>query len=170
MRSLLRMTTPDVNTLGLEESDKWLLPQFVQLAKQHVGPSLFSLSGSLQIYRTSIPCFLLEVGQVHNTSPQPLPQRQIVLHLLGQSWMQSSSTTWMELKLSTFAYKTFGNPVCSSQPQLGGTRKAGNWLQRRVAERYCQLAFLPTDAPPHERTKSYDICCGSCNALRRPRW
>ena len=41
LRSLHRATTPDVNTLGLEESDQELLPQFVQTAKQNVRPSLF---------------------------------------------------------------------------------------------------------------------------------
>ena len=47
LRGLLRATTPDVNTLGLEDSDQKLLPQFVQTAKQHVSPSLssFRLSG-----------------------------------------------------------------------------------------------------------------------------
>jgi hypothetical protein len=49
MRGPLRATTPDVNTLGLEESDQALLPQFVQAAKQHVGPSssLFVCLGNL---------------------------------------------------------------------------------------------------------------------------
>src|SRR6267154_3452167 len=42
LRRLLRTTTPDVNTLGLEESDQELLPQFVQTAKQNVCPSLLS--------------------------------------------------------------------------------------------------------------------------------
>jgi len=42
LQGLLRTTTPDVNTLGLEESDQRLLPQFVQTAKQHVSPSLLS--------------------------------------------------------------------------------------------------------------------------------
>ena len=40
---LLRATTPDVNTLGLEESDMGLIPQFVQTAKQNVGPFPFYL-------------------------------------------------------------------------------------------------------------------------------
>jgi hypothetical protein len=49
LRGLLRTTTPDVNTLGLEESDRELLPQFVQTAQLNVCPSLFVCMGSLQV-------------------------------------------------------------------------------------------------------------------------
>jgi hypothetical protein len=85
LRGLPRTPTPDVNTLGLAESDQELLPQFVQTAKQNVGPSLFVCLRNLQNDRTSIPCCLLEVGEVHNSSRQPLRLRRIVLSLLRQS-------------------------------------------------------------------------------------
>ena len=169
LRSLPRTTTPDVNTLGLAESDQQLLPQFVQTAKQNVGPPFFVCLRNSHNDRTSIPCCLLEVGEVLNTSPRPLPLRRIVLPLLRQFWRPSRSTGLMELILSTFAFESFGSPACSSKPQLGAPRKAGNWLQHRVGERYCQLPFLPTDAPLHERIKSYNIRCGLYKALRRPR-
>lgn len=45
LRGLLRTTTPDVNTLGLQDSDRQLLPQFVQTATQNVGPFPFCLPG-----------------------------------------------------------------------------------------------------------------------------
>lgn len=85
LRALLRTTTPDVNTLGLEESDQELLPQFVEKAKQHVRPSLLVYAGNLQTDRASTPCCLLEVGEVRDSSPRPLPLRRIVLPLLRQS-------------------------------------------------------------------------------------
>jgi hypothetical protein len=40
-RGPLRTPTADVNTLGLADYDKDLLPQFVQTAKQNVGPFRF---------------------------------------------------------------------------------------------------------------------------------
>jgi hypothetical protein len=80
------MTTPDVNTLGLEESDQVLLPQFVQTAKQHVTrPFPFCLPWYLKNNSMSIPCCLSEVGEVHNSSPRPLPLQQTILPLLRQS-------------------------------------------------------------------------------------
>ena len=65
MRSLLpgRTTTPDVNTLGLEESDQGLLPQFVQLAKQHVGPSLFFSRVTYKITERPSPALYWRLGR-----------------------------------------------------------------------------------------------------------
>ena len=40
IRGLFRTTTPDVNTIGLTESDKQLLPQFVHTSRLNVGPAL----------------------------------------------------------------------------------------------------------------------------------
>jgi len=85
MRGLLRTTTPDVNTLGLGESDQGLLPMFVQTAKQHVRPSLFVCPHNLQNASMSTPCCLSEVGEVHNSSPPLWLLRRIVLLLLRQS-------------------------------------------------------------------------------------
>lgn len=82
---LLRTTTPDVNTLGLGESDMGLIPQFVQTAKQNVGPFPFCFPVSLQDGRASIRYCPLEVGEVQYTFPRLLPLRQIVLPLLRQS-------------------------------------------------------------------------------------
>jgi hypothetical protein len=65
MRGLLRTTTPDVNTLGLEESDKDLLPQFVQTAKQNVSPSPFQVVclGNLQMIGCSSPAVCWRLGR-----------------------------------------------------------------------------------------------------------
>ena len=114
MRGLLRATTSDVNTIGLTQSDQALLPQFVQAAKQNVGPFFFCFSVNLQNDRASIPYCPSEVGQVQHTSPRPLPLRQIVLLLLRQSLIPSRSTAWMELNSSTLAFEPFESPACSS--------------------------------------------------------
>jgi len=69
IRGLLRTTTPDVNTLGLNESDQALLPQFVQVAKQHVKPFPFLYPRNLQSTSTSLLCYLSEAGGVRDFSP-----------------------------------------------------------------------------------------------------
>jgi hypothetical protein len=150
MRGPLRATTPDVNTLGLEESDQALLPQFVQTAKQNVGPSssLFVCLGNLQNDRTSIPCCLLEVREVHDSSPRPLPLRRIVLPLVGQSWGQSRSTSWMELNLSTHAYETFGSPDLLILTTAGSIPES-----REMVVTSCRRTIVPTSLPSYRRSE-----------------
>jgi hypothetical protein len=88
-----RATTPDVNVIGLEDSDKQLLPQFVKMAHDHVCPFpplfRFPNSGCVRMLVQSCP---LEGGPALDTFLLPLPLPKIALHLLMRLWELSHST------------------------------------------------------------------------------
>jgi hypothetical protein len=89
-----RTTTPDVNVIGLKDSDKQLLPQFVKMAHDHVClfPPFFHFpsSGCVRMFAQSCPS---EGGPALDTFLLPLPLPKTALPLLMRLWALSHSTT-----------------------------------------------------------------------------
>ena len=105
--SSTRTTTPDPSVIGLQDSDKQLLPQFVQTAHQNVRqyPS-FTFPDS-RLVSVSVPSYLLEGGLAPYTFPLLWPPMRTGLRLPRQSWMSSLSTIWMAWNSSALFIRAF---------------------------------------------------------------
>lgn len=89
-----RATTPDVTVVSLEDSDEELLPQFVDMAHQHVrifrsfSDSIFTL----KYPRTWMPFSQWAAGPDHSTSRLHWPHLRTGHHSYRQFWALWKST------------------------------------------------------------------------------